>query len=176
MNDCKTCKHWDRERGEFHGADDGRGYCKRLAEPKYEDSPPLVAWPACGHDGPAVEFETAPDFGCALWTAKGASTFSVEFKAKEARSAHDCRAIVTRAGAVFWPVREVGGWVIATAVPWTEDGPPRELLTFESREEAEGFGLAWKGHPWYYRPASFKVIEVRPRFTKGLIGWEITDG
>lgn len=68
---CETCRHWD---GELNSG--GRGECRKLHDlgraeiiVKFEEMP-LVAWPECGHGGPAVTFESRPDFGCNLWEKK----------------------------------------------------------------------------------------------------------
>jgi hypothetical protein len=72
VNICATCKHWKRD--DLNA--EGRADCARLEElsddkddewgAKFRDAL-IVAWPECGHDGPAVTFETRPEFGCCLW-------------------------------------------------------------------------------------------------------------
>lgn len=65
MNICATCKHWARELNS-----EGRADCRRLEEDGDEwfEKALMLGWPECGHDGPALTYETRPEFGCALWT------------------------------------------------------------------------------------------------------------
>lgn len=97
------------------------------------------------------------------------SAFAVIFKAKETRSGLPGNPVVTRAGSEFIVAIEPDGWVEATSlhVPLSKE-LPEDLKTWKTADEAERFMKRWKGHPWYARPESWRVIEVE-EITKTVV-------
>ena len=85
--------------------------------------------------------------------------------------------VFTQKGQQFWVLIEPEGWVPATSIRYNEeDALPSKLKTFKTREAAERFATRWDGHPWWCKPISFKVVEIKEKFKRISDGYELTGG
>lgn len=76
-----------------------------------------------------------------------------------------------------WVCIEEGGWVEATGMSCDfERGIPKDIKTFDTKEDADRFIKRWKGHPWYYKPnEEYEIIEVIPKYKQVQDGWEVSE-
>ena len=77
-------------------------------------------------------------------------------------------SIITLAGTVVWVTKDDWSW---SSSHWVL-ADCSDLVTFDTREDAEKAAKKWKGHPWYYEPAKVEVVEVEPIYRQVLQGWK----
>lgn len=76
----------------------------------------------------------------------------------------------------YWVIEDTEGWVAATSVPlryWKE--VPNLIKQFDSKEEARMFAQSWEGHPWWCKPKSFEIVEIRERYELVPVGYEVKE-
>lgn len=88
---------------------------------------------------------------------KGRPRFAVFFRCEEAINTN-LNEVVTEEGTTCWVIPEE--WVAASALRGTKDNIPLYVKIWGSRDEADKFMSTWGGHPWYFVPKNFEVVEL----------------
>lgn len=99
--------------------------------------------------------------------------FVLLFESKEVKNAHGY--IVTKLGDRFWIVQGEWGVTSSMAVDLLRDELlPKDLLLFDTIDEANKFAKWWDPHPWDMQPNMFFVVPVEPVYSKKPIGYKLT--
>ena len=78
---------------------------------------------------------------------------------------------VTKAGQQFWVCNEE--WVEATGFRFLDKKlVPTDVKTWRTADMAEGFAKGRTGHPWWVKPDTFEVVELKPQYKMVLDRYE----